>query len=44
MYLLGIVAAFSMAALLTALALVTLLLKTLLELRHADQLAAIRRH
>ncbi|MGN7869759.1 sulfate ABC transporter permease subunit CysW [Paracoccus sp. 22332] len=38
------VAAFSMAALLTALALVTLLLKTLLELRHADQLAAIRRH
>ncbi|MTD98970.1 sulfate ABC transporter permease subunit CysW [Paracoccus sp. YIM 132242] len=38
------VAAFSMAALLTALALVTLCLKTLLELRHADQLAAIRRH
>jgi sulfate transport system permease protein len=38
------VAAFSMAALLTALALITLLLKTLLELRHADQLAAIRRH
>lgn len=38
------VAAFSMAALLTALALVTLLLKTLLELRHADQLAATRRH
>ncbi|WP_295048169.1 sulfate ABC transporter permease subunit CysW [uncultured Paracoccus sp.] len=38
------VAAFSMAALLTAIALVTLLLKTLLELRHADQLAAIRRH
>ena len=38
------VAAFSMAALLTALALVTLLLKTLLELRHADQLSAIRRH
>ncbi|WEF25225.1 sulfate ABC transporter permease subunit CysW [Paracoccus sp. S3-43] len=38
------VAAFSMAALLTALALVTLLLKTLLEVTHADQLAAIRRH
>ncbi len=38
------VAAFSMAALLTALALVTLLLKTILELRHADQLAATRRH
>ncbi|MDO5622491.1 MAG: sulfate ABC transporter permease subunit CysW [Paracoccus sp. (in: a-proteobacteria)] len=38
------VAAFSMAALLTALALLTLLLKTLLELRHADQLAATHRH
>lgn len=38
------VAAFSLAALLTALALVTLLLKTALELRHADQLAAVRRH
>lgn len=38
------VAAFSMAALLTTLALLTLLLKTLLELRHADQLAATRRH
>lgn len=38
------VAAFSMAAVLTALALVTLLLKTLLELRHADALAATRRH
>jgi sulfate transport system permease protein len=38
------VAAFSMAALLTTLALVTLALKTLLELRHADQLAATRRH
>ncbi|MBL8562463.1 MAG: sulfate ABC transporter permease subunit CysW [Gemmobacter sp.] len=38
------VAAFSMAALLTALALLTLLLKTLLELRHADALAATRRH
>ncbi len=38
------VAAFSLAALLTALALVTLLLKTALELRHADQLAAARRH
>ena len=37
------VAAFSMAALLTALALVTLLLKTLLELRHADQLPAVAR-
>ncbi|MFD1880962.1 sulfate ABC transporter permease subunit CysW [Paracoccus pacificus] len=38
------VAAFSMAALLTALALLTLMLKTGLELRHADQLAATRRH
>ncbi|WP_111560295.1 sulfate ABC transporter permease subunit CysW [Paracoccus sediminilitoris] len=38
------VAAFSMAALLTGLALLTLLLKTALELRHADQLAAVRRH
>ncbi len=38
------VAAFSMAALLTALALLTLLLKTALEIRHADQLAATRRH
>ena len=38
------VAAFSMAATLTALALITLTLKTALELRHADQLAAIRRH
>lgn len=38
------VAAFSLAAVLTALALVTLLLKTALELRHADQLAADRRH
>jgi sulfate transport system permease protein len=38
------VAAFSLAAVLTLLALVTLLLKTLLELRHADQLAATHRH
>ncbi|TRW96625.1 sulfate ABC transporter permease subunit CysW [Paracoccus sp. M683] len=38
------VAAFSMAALLTAFALLTLLLKTMLEIRHADQLAATRRH
>jgi sulfate/thiosulfate transport system permease protein len=37
------VAAFSMAALLTLLALVTLLLKTALEIRHADQLAASHR-
>ncbi|MGR3250886.1 MAG: sulfate ABC transporter permease subunit CysW [Paracoccus sp. (in: a-proteobacteria)] len=37
-------AAFSMAALLTGLALITLMLKTVLELRHADQLAATRRH
>ena len=34
------VAAFSMAALLTLLAVVTLLLRGALELRHADQLAA----
>lgn len=38
------VAAFSMAALLTGFALFTLTLKTVLELRHADQLAATRRH
>jgi len=38
------VAAFSMAAVLTALALVTLLLKTALEIRHADALAATHRH
>ena len=38
------VAAFSMAALLTGLAVVTLLLKTALELRHADQLATTQRH
>lgn len=38
------VAAFSLAAVLTLLALVTLLLKTALEIRHADQLAATRRH
>ncbi len=38
------VAAFSMAAVLTLLALLTLLLKTALELKHADQLAATRRH
>jgi sulfate transport system permease protein len=38
------VAAFGLAAVLTLLALVTLLLKSLLELRHADQLSASRRH
>ena len=38
------VAAFSMAATLTGLALLTLLLKTALELRHADALSATRRH
>lgn len=38
------VAAFSLAAVLTLLALVTLLLKTALEIRHADQLAASHRH
>jgi sulfate transport system permease protein len=38
------VAAFSMAAVLTLLALVTLTLKALLEWRHADQLAAPARH
>lgn len=38
------VAAFSMAAVLAALALLTLLFKTVLEWRHADQLAASRRH
>jgi sulfate transport system permease protein len=38
------VAAFSLAALLALLALVTLLLKSLLEWRHADLLAATRRH
>jgi sulfate transport system permease protein len=38
------VAAFTMAALLTLLALVTLLLKTLLEWRFADHLAASGRH
>ncbi len=38
------VAAFSMAAVLTLLALVTLMLKTALEVRHADQLAANHRH
>ncbi|QXI65246.1 Sulfate transport system permease protein CysW [Paracoccus marcusii] len=38
------VAAFSMAATLTGLALLTLLLKTALELRHADTLSATRRH
>lgn len=37
------VAAFTMAAVLALLALVTLLLKTLLELRYADQLAAAHR-
>lgn len=38
------VAAFSLAGVLTVLALVTLLLKTALELRHADALAATHRH
>ncbi len=38
------VAAFSLAAVLAVLALATLLLKTALELRHADQLAAAHRH
>lgn len=38
------VAAFSLAAVLTLLALVTLVLKTALEIRHADQLAALHRH
>jgi sulfate transport system permease protein len=38
------VAAFSLAAVLAMLALVTLLLKTALEIRHADQLATTRRH
>ena len=38
------VAAFTLAAVLALLALVTLVLKTLLELRHADQLAATHRH
>lgn len=38
------VAAFSMAALLTALALITLTLKTVMELRLSDQLSATRRH
>jgi sulfate transport system permease protein len=38
------VAAFALAAVLTLLALVTLLLKTLLELRYGDQLSANHRH
>ncbi|MDO5706416.1 MAG: sulfate ABC transporter permease subunit CysW [Paracoccus sp. (in: a-proteobacteria)] len=38
------VAAFSMAAVLAGLALLTLALKTALEIRHAEQLAATRRH
>ena len=38
------VAAFTLASVLALLALVTLSLKTLLEIRHADQLAATRRH
>ena len=38
------VAAFSLAAVLAMLALLTLLLKSLLEWRHADLLAATRRH
>jgi sulfate transport system permease protein len=38
------VAAFTLAAVLALLALVTLLLKTALEIRHSDQLAATHRH
>jgi sulfate transport system permease protein len=38
------VAAFSLAAVLALLALVTLVLKSLLEWRYADQLAASHRH
>ena len=38
------VAAFALAAVLTCLAFVTLALKTFLEIRHADALAAARRH
>ncbi|MBW6507319.1 MAG: sulfate ABC transporter permease subunit CysW [Rhodobacteraceae bacterium] len=38
------VAAFSLAALLAMLGLITLLLKTILELRHADQIAATYHH
>jgi sulfate transport system permease protein len=38
------VAAFSLAGVLALLALLTLLLKTALEIRHADQLAATHRH
>jgi sulfate transport system permease protein len=38
------VAAFSLAALLTLLALATLMIRGLLDLRYADQLAAARRH
>lgn len=38
------VAAFTLAAVLALLALLTLVLKALLELRHADQLAATHRH
>ena len=38
------VAAFSLATVLTLLALITLLLKTALEIRHSDQIAATRRH
>lgn len=38
------VAAFSLAGVLALLALMTLLLKTALEIRHADQLAATHRH
>ena len=39
-----VVAAFTLAAVLALLALVTLALKTLLEWRYADQLAATHRH
>ena len=38
------VAAFSLAAVLTLLALATLMIRGVLELRYADQLAATRRH
>jgi sulfate transport system permease protein len=38
------VAAFAVASLLAGLALVTLVGKSLLEWRHGDELAAVRRH
>jgi sulfate transport system permease protein len=40
----NIAAAFAVASLLALLALVTLVIKTLLELRFGDELAATRRH